>query len=208
VFNWEPGPLTSTTPFLDKDLRNYYAHDPANANQLLDAAGWTQRDADGFRTKDGKQLAATVIYSSDPGDSPPTDVTLYQDIQAAEKEIASTSSQAGPAGPVLRRFHRQERLRRPGGVLEQPGTVGAHPAVLHRLDEPGTGQRHVLGVEPGHRRATEGDRAASEVEQQKHLYDQVQQLVAQSAYHLGLYPQTTRLVSKAPAGRLDRTVRG
>ncbi|HEY6575868.1 MAG TPA: ABC transporter substrate-binding protein, partial [Mycobacterium sp.] len=38
--------------------------------------------------------------------------------------------------------------------------------------------------------------AASEVEQQKHLYDQVQQLVAQNAYHLGLYPQTTRLVSK------------
>jgi peptide/nickel transport system substrate-binding protein len=38
--------------------------------------------------------------------------------------------------------------------------------------------------------------AASDVEQQKHLYDQVQQLVAQNAYHLGLYPQTTRLVAK------------
>jgi peptide/nickel transport system substrate-binding protein len=31
---------------------------------------------------------------------------------------------------------------------------------------------------------------------QKELYGQVQELVAKGAYHLGLYPQTTRLVIK------------
>jgi peptide/nickel transport system substrate-binding protein len=31
---------------------------------------------------------------------------------------------------------------------------------------------------------------------QKDLYGQVQDLVAKGAYHLGLYPQTTRLVIK------------
>jgi peptide/nickel transport system substrate-binding protein len=32
------------------------AYDPATANKLLDEAGWTTKDADGFRTKDGKRL--------------------------------------------------------------------------------------------------------------------------------------------------------
>ncbi|WP_347557458.1 ABC transporter substrate-binding protein [Robbsia sp. KACC 23696] len=32
------------------------------ANRLLDEAGWTQRDKDGFRTKDGKRLSIEVGY--------------------------------------------------------------------------------------------------------------------------------------------------
>ena len=198
VFNWEPGPLTSTTPFLDKDLRNYYAHDPAKANQLLDAAGWTQRDADGFRTKDGKQLAATVIYSSDPGDSPPTDVTLYQDIQAAEKEIGFNV--------ILKPIPQDQYYAAFTDKNAYDGLAGAYwnsptPLVLTLLYSTDS-----MNLAPGNNMSWVSNpaidaplkeiAAASEVEQQTHLYDQVQQLVAQNAYHLGLYPQTTRLVSK------------
>ena len=198
VFNWEPGPLTSTTPFLDKDLRNYYAHDPAKANQLLDAAGWTQRDADGFRTKDGKQLAATVIYSSDPGDSPPTDVTLYQDIQAAEKEIGFNV--------ILKPIPQDQYYAAFTDKNAYDGLAGAYwnsptPLVLTLLYStdsmnlaPGNDMSWVSN--PAIDAPLKEIAAASEVEQQTHLYDQVQQLVAQNAYHLGLYPQTTRLVSK------------
>jgi peptide/nickel transport system substrate-binding protein len=198
VFNWEPGPLTSTTPFLDKDLRNYYAHDPAKANQLLDAAGWTQRDADGFRTKDGKQLAATVIYSSDPGDSPPTDVTLYQDIQAAEKEIGFNV--------ILKPIPQDQYYAAFTDKNAYDGLAGAYwnsptPLVLTLLYStdsmnlaPGNDMSWVSN--PAIDAPLKEIAAASEVEQQTHLYDLVQQLVAQNAYHLGLYPQTTRLVSK------------
>jgi peptide/nickel transport system substrate-binding protein len=198
VFNWEPGPLTSTTPFLDKDLRDYYAHDPAKANQLLDAAGWTQRDADGYRTKDGKQLAATVIYSSDPGDSPPTDVTLYQDIQAAEKEIGFNV--------VLKPIPQDQYYAAFTDKNATDGLAGAYwnsptPLVLTLLYStdsmvlaPGNNMSWVSN--PAIDAPLKEIAAASDVEQQKHYYDQVQQLVAQNAYHLGLYPQTTRLVSK------------
>ncbi|MDX1891306.1 ABC transporter substrate-binding protein [Mycolicibacterium sp. 050158] len=198
VFDWEPGPLTSTTPFLDKDLRANYENDPAKANQLLDAAGWTQRDADGFRTKDGKQLTATVIYSSDPGDTPPADVTLYQDVQAAEKEIGFNL--------VLKPIPQDQYFAAFTDMNAYDALAGAYwnsptPLVLTLLYSTDS-----MNLAPGNNMAWVSNpaidaplkdiAAASDVEQQKHLYDQVQTLVAQNAYHLGLYPQTTRLVSK------------
>jgi peptide/nickel transport system substrate-binding protein len=198
VFNWEPGPLTSTTPFLDEDLRDFYSHDPGKANQLLDTAGWTQRDADGFRSKDGKQLAATVIYSSDPGDTPPADVTLYQDIQAAEKEIGFNV--------ILKPIPQDQYYAAFTDKNATDGLAGAYwnsptPLVLTLLYSTDS-----MNLAPGNNMSWVSNpaidaplkeiAAASNVEEQKHLYDQVQQLVAQNAYHLGLYPQTTRLVAK------------
>jgi peptide/nickel transport system substrate-binding protein len=50
--------LTSSTPDYVADLKNQLTFDPARANQLLDKAGWTQRDGEGFRVKDGKRLIA------------------------------------------------------------------------------------------------------------------------------------------------------
>jgi peptide/nickel transport system substrate-binding protein len=38
--------------------------DPARAAALLDDAGWTGRDADGFRTKDGRRLEFTYLMSA------------------------------------------------------------------------------------------------------------------------------------------------
>src|SRR5690606_30763574 len=72
VYEWEHGPISSTTPHY-KDLRSFYAYDKDKAGKLLDEAGWTQRDADGYRTKDGKRLTAELVYSADTGDTPPAD---------------------------------------------------------------------------------------------------------------------------------------
>jgi peptide/nickel transport system substrate-binding protein len=56
------GSLSKTTP-LYLDVDNDYPFDVAKANTLLDAAGWTGRDADGFRTKDGKTLEARLPFN-------------------------------------------------------------------------------------------------------------------------------------------------
>ncbi|SNS76920.1 ABC transporter substrate-binding protein [Rhodococcoides kyotonense] len=45
------------------DLRDRFAYDPDLANSLLDDAGWTERDGDGYRVKDGEQLSF-LIYPS------------------------------------------------------------------------------------------------------------------------------------------------
>lgn len=43
-----------------------YAYDPAKANQILDAAGYDKKDADGIRlTLDGKRMEFQLLYTSD-----------------------------------------------------------------------------------------------------------------------------------------------
>lgn len=51
------------TDFYDKSIEGAYGFDPKRANSLLDEAGWTDRDSEGFRIKDGKRLTIEVIQS-------------------------------------------------------------------------------------------------------------------------------------------------
>jgi peptide/nickel transport system substrate-binding protein len=50
--------LATPTKYYDKSTEGLLRHDPALANRLLDEAGWTGRDSEGYRTKDGKRLVA------------------------------------------------------------------------------------------------------------------------------------------------------
>ena len=51
--------LAPTTPnSYDPSLEGTWPYDPDLAGQLLDEAGWTERDADGYRVKDGQRLSA------------------------------------------------------------------------------------------------------------------------------------------------------
>ncbi|WP_184358061.1 ABC transporter substrate-binding protein [Rhizobium sp. BK602] len=49
--------------FYDASIEGSYGFDPKLANRLLDEAGWTARDADGFRTKDGARLSIEIVQS-------------------------------------------------------------------------------------------------------------------------------------------------
>ncbi|GJE42853.1 ABC transporter substrate-binding protein [Methylobacterium soli] len=49
-------------PAYNKALVGSWGNDVTGANRLLDEAGWTGRDASGFRTKDGKRLTIEVGY--------------------------------------------------------------------------------------------------------------------------------------------------
>ncbi|QND44927.1 ABC transporter substrate-binding protein (plasmid) [Rhizobium lusitanum] len=49
--------------FYDASIEGSYGFDPKRANQLLDKAGWTTRDADGFRIKDGARLSIEIVQA-------------------------------------------------------------------------------------------------------------------------------------------------
>lgn len=62
--------LASNTRAWDAGAGSVIRFDPAAANRLLDEAGWTARDADGIRMRDGRRLAAEVLVTEGAGFGP------------------------------------------------------------------------------------------------------------------------------------------
>jgi peptide/nickel transport system substrate-binding protein len=58
------GGVSQATPGYSTKAADWYSYDPAKANQLLDAAGWTGRTSGGVRTKDGKPLTVILPYGA------------------------------------------------------------------------------------------------------------------------------------------------
>lgn len=54
-------PIASVGPFQDTSLIEWLEFDVDEANRLLDEAGWTERNADGIRVKDGEPLVARTV---------------------------------------------------------------------------------------------------------------------------------------------------
>ncbi|MGW0803997.1 ABC transporter substrate-binding protein [Nonomuraea sp. NPDC002799] len=74
------GFVTPSTP--DHAEAGQIGYDPAKAATLLDEAGWTAKDKDGIRLKDGKRLTATAL---DTGVNPQNTQILVQAQAAAAK---------------------------------------------------------------------------------------------------------------------------
>jgi peptide/nickel transport system substrate-binding protein len=76
--------LGPQTQYYDPSVAKLLKYDLAKANKLLDEAGWTQKNSDGIRTKDGKTLTVDFVY--DPTTIQSSDVTLFQAIQFQVKK--------------------------------------------------------------------------------------------------------------------------
>ncbi|AYG69644.1 MULTISPECIES: ABC transporter substrate-binding protein [unclassified Rhizobium] len=71
--------LGPSTLYYDRDIPRSWGFDPEKANRLLDEAGWSQKDADGIRKKDGSRLTLHYVYDSTSLAA--TEVTLAQAVQ-------------------------------------------------------------------------------------------------------------------------------
>jgi peptide/nickel transport system substrate-binding protein len=58
------GGVSQTTPGYSQAAADWYDYDPEKANALLDEAGWTEFDSEGFRTKDGERLTVVLPYGA------------------------------------------------------------------------------------------------------------------------------------------------
>lgn len=76
--------LSSAEPFALSD-EELFRTDVDEANDLLDAAGWTSRDDDGVRTKDGERL--TVRFPVSTNQSTAAEQSLFEQIQANTAEV-------------------------------------------------------------------------------------------------------------------------
>jgi peptide/nickel transport system substrate-binding protein len=80
------GTESPSTPGYDDALANPFPYNPAEANKLLNEAGWTGRNSAGYRTKDGTALVLRLVYSEDIN-ATEEDVDLYQLMQQEEKAV-------------------------------------------------------------------------------------------------------------------------
>ncbi|HMH57538.1 MAG TPA: ABC transporter substrate-binding protein [Galbitalea sp.] len=58
------GSVSQATPGYSTKAADWYSYDPAKANALLDAAGWTGRNSAGVRTKNGTPLKVVLPYGA------------------------------------------------------------------------------------------------------------------------------------------------
>ncbi|GAA3647740.1 ABC transporter substrate-binding protein [Microbacterium marinilacus] len=77
-------PLSSREPMGISD-ESLFATDVDEANSLLDEAGWTERDDDGVRTRDGERL--TVRFPVSTNQSVAAEQSLFEQIQANVAEV-------------------------------------------------------------------------------------------------------------------------
>ncbi len=77
-------PLSSVEP-LALQLPDLFELDADAANDLLDEAGWTERDADGIRSKNGVPL--TVVFPVSTNQSIPAEQSLFEQLQATTREV-------------------------------------------------------------------------------------------------------------------------
>ena len=74
--------LSPTTKYYDKSAQDSWVTDLDAANKSLDKAGWSTKDADGYRTKNGKRLVAVLPVAESATPTP-----LNELIQAEAKKI-------------------------------------------------------------------------------------------------------------------------
>ncbi len=75
--------LSSVEP-LAVSRPDLFTYDQKAANTLLDSAGWTERDSDGYRVKAGNRLSVQFPISTNQ--SIPAEQSLFEQIQATAKQ--------------------------------------------------------------------------------------------------------------------------
>jgi peptide/nickel transport system substrate-binding protein len=188
------GALSQSTPDYDASLADAYTHDPAKANALLDQAGWTGRDDNGYRTKDGKTLTVKLVY---PAGSviTPEGVTLLQTLQQQAKEVGF-DLRLVPSSP-------SETF---GGKYSTPDSydiitwywTSPTPGVLYivwrqNLADRPNGNNSSFYNDPELEKTIAAANSTLDPAEQKALYAKAQRIIVDQAAAIGLYTQTTSL---------------
>jgi peptide/nickel transport system substrate-binding protein len=190
-------PLSSVEP-LGLSLPGLFSVDTDAAASLLDEAGWSERDADGYRTKDGKRL--TLDFPVSTNQSIPAEQSLFEQIQAdaktagfevnlhpldlsswygalAENDYDLVSAPYTKVGPdVLRILYHSASI--------EPAPSG-YFANLAQVDDP--------AVDDLLTRAA----ATSNPDDRASLYEQAQRIILEGYYLLPLYDQQNHFLSSS-----------
>jgi len=179
-------------PGYNKTLANTWGNDVPGANKLLDEAGWTGRDADGYRTRDGQRLRVEVGYPQ-PYVRDNRDL-LIQQIQAAVKKNLG--------------MHLDLRIISSGEWVKSiaDGSWHVYPNTLNPSD-PALSLRDVLGNTGFLYRGVKAPdseivslidqaRATSDLTRRQPILDRIQQRAVEQAFIIPLFAPNYQLAAR------------
>lgn len=79
--------LAANSRYYDPAFQDALAYDPAAANRILDEAGWTGRDAQGYRTRNGQRLSAALLTYDNPAFPGSASVAIQADLKKVGFEL-------------------------------------------------------------------------------------------------------------------------
>lgn len=80
--------LAANTRYYDPTFKDVLAYDVAEANRILDQAGWSERDARGYRVKDGQRLSARLLMYETGAFPGSVAVAIQADLKKVGFELA------------------------------------------------------------------------------------------------------------------------
>lgn len=188
------GPLSMATPFYSADFEHSQEYQPARAGKLLDDAGWTSRDAEGYRSKDGKRLRATVLIGAR---TPPSELTLWEQVQATTREagIELVLEQMSDVQVTARQAAWDYDIRIGYWNTNTPDVLRIifSSAFVQPAGVGGYHQNSSGYADPGFDSLLDQALATQQPEQRRALYQQAQAQAAGQYLQLTTYPQSTRL---------------
>lgn len=188
------GPLSKATRFYSPDFEHAQDYDPGRAAQLLDEAGWTARDAEGYRLKDGKRLQVTVVLGNR---TPPSEFTLWEQVQATTRQagfelimdqmsdVQATKRQADWDYDIRVGYWNTNtadvlRIIFSSAFIQPAGVGGYH-------------QNTAGFADPQFDALVQDALATQDPAERQRIYRQVQAIASSQYLQLTTYPQSTRL---------------
>jgi len=188
------GPLSVATPFYSGEFERSQDYDPQRAARLLDDAGWTGRDAQGYRTRNGKRLSAVVLIGAR---TPPSELTLWEQVQATTRQagLELVIDQMSDAQVTARQAAWDYDIRTGYWNTNTPdvlriifGSAFVQPAGVGGYHQNSSGF-----ADPGFDALLDDALATQDPERRRALYFKAQQQAASQYLQLTTYPQSTRL---------------
>jgi peptide/nickel transport system substrate-binding protein len=181
--------LASNTRFYDPSFQGDLAYDSVAANKLLDEAGWTGRDPDGIRTKQGHRLTADFL-STDLFGPPALPVALQSDFRKVGFDLKIVSF---PLPQLIERYYSGNFQCIEGGYWHTNT-----PDVLYILYYSGEiTDNHRIGQNSSHLHDSKIDelvlkaRGSSDPAELQSLYSQAQRRLVELAPDIPLYENHT-----------------
>ena len=192
-YNGNPA-LSQSTPDYDPALADAYTYQPDKANALLDAAGWTGRGKDGVRTKDGKELTATItdgagsIINNDGA-------TLLQTLQQQAKQVGFRWQLKPLTQTQLfgGEYAAPDKYNATPGYWTSPTAGVLYIVWRQNLKDRPNGANNAYYNNPELEETIGAANSTLDPAEQKALYFKAQKIVSDQAVAIGLYTRTSSL---------------